>query len=497
MSTVEGSNFHMKNWHEGPLLPYLLRLRWLVGLAILGVALGYRLFLQDYMVRQGPGGSWLIDVLLYGLVGALIGWVSITWIARRVQERPGQVEHLASVVRNSADAIVSLDERWAIRTWNRGAELLLGYRPGEMIGQPFDRLMPRDSREASEAEAIAQEIEQRGYVQGRDVEMLSKEGKRITAQLAGNALPGDGGKPRGFSLVLRDVTAARQAQEQMRSLYRGLEKKMRQRTRKLELARHELEQRNAQLHQAYEERKELDRLKSDFVSMVSHELRSPLTNISGAVELMLEEEELTDEYVRKMLGIVGAQSERLIRLVRGVLDVSRIDAGRLYLDRTEVDIFAIVRRVVSSLQPTTEFHWFELPAANELPLVWGDEDRVEQILFNLLDNAIKFSPSGGPIGIQMEPGDEEITISVTDPGVGIPPAKLARIFQKFHRLDSDDSRETYGHGLGLYISRGLVEAHGGKMWVESVEGEGSAFSFTLPLAPESQDTKGMSPGPLS
>lgn len=476
-------------------MPRLMRLRWLVGLAILAVALGYRLFLQDYVARQWAGLSWLIDVFFYGLVGALIGWVCITWIARVVQERPGEVERLASMVRNSADVIVTLDERWEIKTWNRGAELMLGYRPAEMIGQPFDRLMPRDSREASEAEAIAQETEQEGYVQARDVEMLSKDGKRIRVQLAGNVLPSDGGKPRGFSLVLRDITAARQAQEQTQRLYRELEQKMRERTRKLELARHELEERNAQLHQAYEELKELDRLKSDFVSMVSHELRSPLTNISGAVELMLEEEDLSDEYVRKMLGVVGDQCERLIRLVRGVLDVSRIDAGRLNLDRKEVDISPIVQRVVNSLQATTVFHWFELPAANELPLVWGDEDRVEQILFNLLDNAIKFSPSGGPIGIQMQTGDEEITISVTDPGVGIPPAKLARIFQKFHRLDSDDSRETYGHGLGLYISRGLVEAHGGKMWVESVEGEGSTFTFTLPLAHRTTDTKEVTPHP--
>jgi len=318
----------------------------------------------------------------------------------------------------------------------------------------------------------------------------------MTVQLTGSILPGDGGKPSGFLLVLRDVTAARQDQEQMRRLYRELEQKMRERTRKLELARHELEARNAQLHQAYEELKELDRLKSDFVSMVSHELRSPLTNISGAVELMLEEEELSDEYVRKMLGVVGEQSDRLIRLVRGVLDVSRIDAGKLNLDCREVDVLPIVQRVVSSLQATTEFHWFECSTEDELLAVWGDEDRLEEIFFNLLDNAIKFSPSGGAIKIQLEAGDGEITVSVTDPGVGIPRAKLDRIFQKFHRLDSEDSRDTYGHGLGLYITKGLVEAHSGRIWAESVEGEGSIFSFTLPLAHEIQDMESVSPNAL-
>jgi signal transduction histidine kinase len=269
---------------------------------------------------------------------------------------------------------------------------------------------------------------------------------------------------------------------------------MRERTTKLELAHHDLEERNEELRQAYEELKELDRLKSDFVSMVSHELRSPLTNISGAVELMLEEDDLSDEYARKMLGVVGEQSDRLIRLVRGILDVSRIDAGRLFLDREEVDMMPILERVVSSLQATTVFHWFELPATNESPLVWGDEDRIEGILFNLLDNAIKFSPSGGQISIRMDARDEEIAVSITDSGVGIAPHKQQEIFRKFHRLDSEDSRESYGHGLGLYITKGLVEAHGGKIWVESTEQEGSTFTFTLPLVRRTEHTAGTTAG---
>jgi signal transduction histidine kinase len=267
----------------------------------------------------------------------------------------------------------------------------------------------------------------------------------------------------------------------LRSQYEELEQKMRERTRKLELARHELEMRNAQLHRTSEELKQLDHLKSDFVSMVSHELRSPLTNIAGAIELMLQEEELSDEYVRKMLTIMGEQSERLIRLVKGVLDISRIQAGRLHLDRKEVDVLATMERVVSTVQPTTAFHWFELPTVHHCPPVWGDEDRIEEMLLNLLDNAVKFSPAGGPVKIGMEISECETIISITDPGIGIAQAKLDKIFQKFHRLDSEDSRETYGHGLGLYITKALVEAHGGSIWVESVEGEGSTFSFTLPL----------------
>jgi PAS domain S-box-containing protein len=484
----------MNSWYRGQLLAQLRRLRWLIGLAIFGMALLYRLLIHAYIARQWPELSWAIDVLFSGLLGGFIAWLLLTWIGRSLEKRFEEAEHLATVVRASPDAIVCLDERWAIKAWNRGAELMFGYDPEETIGQPFERLLPDKLIDARQLETTSQEIQERGYIREHEMEMLTRDKARITVQLTGNPLLGDGGKLTGFALILRDITALKMAEEKMRTLLGELEQKMRERTRKLESAHHDLEERNEELRQAYEELKELDRLKSDFVSMVSHELRSPLTNISGAVELMLEEDDLSDEYARKMLGVVGEQSDRLIRLVRGILDVSRIDAGRLFLDRKEVDILPILERVVSTLQATTVFHWFELPATNESPLVWGDEDRIEGILFNLLDNAIKFSPSGGQISIQMDAGDEEIAVSIADSGVGIAPDKQDEIFRKFHRLDSEDSRESYGHGLGLYITRGLVEAHGGQIWVESTEQEGSTFSFTLPLVRRTQHTEGTGAG---
>jgi PAS domain S-box-containing protein len=471
----------MMRLYEGILFSQVNRLSWFTAAALPGAAMGYGPLFQDLTARQWPQLAWDPDVLFFGLVGGLVAWLSLTWISRRLQYQPREADRLAALVRNSPDAIISLDDQWAIQTWNRGAELMFGYRRREILGQPLRRLLVPDSGGNVEPEALEKLIEERGYVQNRELDMTTKDGTPVVAQLTASVLSEANRGPGGFSIIVRDITAARQAQETLRSQYEEIEQKMRERTGKLELARHELEMRNAQLHRTSEDLKELDRLKSDFVSMVSHELRSPLTNIAGAVELMLQEEELSDEYVRHMLGIMGEQSERLIRLVKGVLDISRIQAGRLHLDRKEVDILAIMQRVVTSVQPTTAFHWFELPPIDHCPPVWGDEDRIEEIVFNLLDNAIKFSPTGGPVKVAMEVGQNGTTVSITDPGIGIPPAKLGRIFQKFHRLDSEDSRETYGHGLGLYITKALVEAHGGRIWVESVEGEGSTFSFTLPL----------------
>jgi len=482
MMEVQGSNVAMKSWHHGQLPSQVKRLRWVAAAAIFAVALSYRLLLHALVARYWPETGRAIDVLFYALLGAVVSWSCLSWVSHRLQQEAGETEQLASLVRSSRDPILSLDDGWQIRTWNRGAELMLGYHRKEVVGQPFHILLPPSSTNTLRLEATKKLVHEQGYAQAREMELLTKDGKPLTVQLTANLIPGTSGEVTGLSIVVTDISAAKEAEERMRALYREVEEKMRERTRKLELARHELEMRNAQLHRAYEELKELDQLKSDFVSMVSHELRSPLTNISGAIELMLEQEELSDEYVRIMLGVVGEQTERLIRLVKGVLNVSRIQAGRLYLDRRALHLMPVLERVMTSLRATTVFHWFELPTTSKWPPVWGDEDRIEEIFFNLLDNAIKFSPSGGSIVIAMEVTGGEITISITDPGIGIPAEKLDGIFQKFHRLDSEDSRETYGHGLGLYITKALVEAHGGRIWVESVEGEGSTFSFTLPLA---------------
>jgi PAS domain S-box-containing protein len=472
----------MKRRNAERLLWQVERLRWLAVAVILGATLGYHLLLHGYVARQWPDIVWIIDVLFYAFLGAVVAWSCLFWVGHRLRREPGETEHLAALVRGSRGAIISLDDRGQIRTWNLGAQLMFGYHPREIVKHSFHELLSADPGGVDRWESAKMLLDEQGHAEAAELEMFTKGGTPLTVQLTASTLPEESGTAAGLSLVATDVTAAREAREKMRALYREVEEKMRERTSKLELARHELEMRNAELHRAYQELKELDQLKSDFVSMVSHELRSPLTNISGAIELMLEEEELSEEYVRIMLGVVGDQTQRLIRLVKGVLDVSRIEAGRLYLDRHPADIMSIIERVTTSLQATTVFHWFELPPSDGWPPVWGDEDRIEEIIFNLLDNAIKFSPEGGRIGVAMDVAGGEITISITDPGIGIAAERLDAIFQKFHRLDSEDSRQTYGHGLGLYITKGLVEAHGGRIWVESVEGEGSTFSITLPLA---------------
>ncbi|MFQ5944693.1 MAG: ATP-binding protein [Anaerolineae bacterium] len=240
-----------------------------------------------------------------------------------------------------------------------------------------------------------------------------------------------------------------------------------------------------ELKRANEKLMELDRLKSEFVSLVSHELRAPLTNIQGALELLqdrLGSEE--DGPASELLRVMDQQIRRLTRMVQGVLQVTRIEAGQLPMEPQALALEPHLEMAVQELEVRARDHRFRLPSKKPLPRVWADPDRLDEVVSNLLDNAVKFSPDGKEIRIEVTSKGEDAAISVTDQGIGIPADQLERIFERFHRVEDDGAHSRQGQGLGLYIARKLIEAQGGRIWAESKPGEGSRFSFTLPLAPE-------------
>lgn len=285
--------------------------------------------------------------------------------------------------------------------------------------------------------------------------------------------------------IVGQLTEKEKAEARIRQLNRELEERVARRTAELAQAYEELQERNEDLEALNDELKELDRLKSDFVSMVSHELRAPLTNINGSIELMLSDGDMDPESQRAMLSIIGEQSARLTRLVQGILNVNRIEARKLEIHPEAVDIKPLMEKAVENLTRRDAIHHFRLPKG-QIPLVWADRDRLEEILANLIDNAVKYSPEGGKIELSTRESNGRLIVSVSDSGVGIPARELDKIFEKFHRVDRGDARTTYGHGLGLYISKRLIEAHGGDIWVESHIGKGSTFKFTLPLCTKGQ-----------
>ncbi len=232
-----------------------------------------------------------------------------------------------------------------------------------------------------------------------------------------------------------------------------------------------------------EDMKKMEKMKDEFISIVSHELRTPLTSIKEAVSLLVDEipGKISDDQ-REFLLLIKHDTERLARLLNDILDISRIEAGKLQMKMEELDIREVIRHCVGSMNPMANVKGIKLlnEVNHDLSMIDADRIKIEQILTNLLSNAIKFSPNKGEIRVVVKDGDGYITISVIDNGIGIPEKDLEKIFDKFYQSDSSTTRRAEGTGLGLSIVKGLVEVHGGRIWVESKEGEGSAFHFTLP-----------------
>ena len=247
------------------------------------------------------------------------------------------------------------------------------------------------------------------------------------------------------------------------------------------LARREAEQ--AQQLLAYQNQKlvELDHLKDEFVSSISHELRTPLTSISGYVELLLEQEE--SEEKRGHLAIVERNADRLLALVSDLLFAARLQYGRLELERQPVDLRELVSQSVDSARPRAGASGVELRVdVSAVPLIQGEPDRLAQLLDNLVSNAIKFTPGGGYVSVSLNAEGGTVCIQVSDTGIGISDVERERLFERFYRSQSALEAQIQGTGLGLYISKAIVEAHGGRIGVESEPGEGTTFVVELPVA---------------
>lgn len=233
--------------------------------------------------------------------------------------------------------------------------------------------------------------------------------------------------------------------------------------------------------------KELDRMKDQLLSTVSHELRTPLAAIKGFTTTLLREDVRWDEATqRDFLKIIEEETDRLGELIDNLLDMSKIEAGVLRVEKEPTQLRNIVRESIDRARRRSEAHWFVVDLPAELPRVWADARRIRQVLSNLIENAIKYSPGGGQITITAEVEGEHTIVSVADSGQGIPPEFLDKIFQRFFQIEAANTRKKGGSGLGLSISKGIIEAHGGTIWAESTPGKGSVFRFTLPLVKENE-----------
>ncbi|RMF91224.1 MAG: hypothetical protein D6733_01730 [Methanobacteriota archaeon] len=287
------------------------------------------------------------------------------------------------------------------------------------------------------------------------------------------------------------------AKEQLEEYSKSLEKMVEERTKELQAKVNELveartalinmmddvEASNKVLREAVDRLKEVDRLKDQLLSNVSHELRTPITIVKSALELMLDED--VSEEQEKLINMSRNNLNRLNTLVGDLLYFSRGEKGIPEEEIEKVSIEELVKRAVAGIQHMADVSNVSINVSldKNLPKVDASMDRLLQVLTNLLGNAIKFNKEGGRIDVKAryKKGDDSVTISVSDTGIGIPKDQLSRVFDRFYQVDGSASRKYGGTGLGLAITKSIVEAHGGRIWVESEVGKGSTFYFTLPI----------------
>ncbi len=301
---------------------------------------------------------------------------------------------------------------------------------------------------------------------------------------------------------MRDLEQAnatiRQMNDELQARVDEATAELRRRVDDLAHANEQISLLHTQAQEHVEQLRQLDRLKSQFLSMASHELKTPLTAISGFLQLALrrarrrlqrgrpDEAEWQQEQQAQVeqLEMVNNQTFRLARLVDELLDVSRIESGKMELRFAEVDVHALAAEVAQRMQLTTAAHTITVhPAGADSATVAGDRDYLEQVFNNLIGNAIKYSPEGGAIDVAIRREGDHVVASVSDQGMGIPPAELDQIFSLFYRSQGPSAQKASGLGLGLYISREIVHRHGGRIWAESTPGAGSTFFVSLPVDP--------------
>jgi signal transduction histidine kinase len=248
-------------------------------------------------------------------------------------------------------------------------------------------------------------------------------------------------------------------------------------------ARTEAEAAHRLLAEQNERLVEADRLKDEFVALISHDLRTPLTSILGYLELTLEDEELTQAQ-RGYLEVADRNAQRLLRLVSDLLFVARLEAGQLELHSSELDLAAVAQQSVTEAEPRAAAGGITLKCETQpVPGVAADKGRMFQLFDNLMSNAIKFTPAGGEVRVSVAPANGSVRLEVADTGIGIPEGEQRRLFERFFRASTASERQIQGTGLGLYIARAIVEAHGGEISFESSPGRGTAFRIDLPVEP--------------
>lgn len=356
---------------------------------------------------------------------------------RLYEQAMAEKRRLDAIIENSANGVLILSPDRRIEVMNRALSILTGWPAEEAVGEPCWKVLALEQAVgpdpcAADSGPVDLSDGTPLYVEG---DLVRPGGSRLTLGITYTPLYDQNGRLLNIIVNVVDITRFREAEQ----------------------------------------------MKSTFVSVISHELKTPVALIKGYAGTLRRPDVTWDaETMDEGLGVIEEEADRLNGLIDNLLDASRIQAGVFKLELADVDLERLARRVVDGFELQTDRHDFELDFPAGLPAVVADETRIRQVLDNLVSNAIKYSPDGGTIRLGAWHDAKGVTVYVADQGIGIPQDDQGRLFESFYRVDSGLRRRTKGTGLGLYLSKTIIEAHDGSIWVRSEPGQGSTFFFALP-----------------
>ena len=420
------------------------------------------------------------------IVGVIAFCLDITSRVQAERALKESENRYRKLVESSSDAILMMDAERRILSCNKAFLNLFGYKKSEIAGESIRVIHRSDESFHSFGEAAYPEIAKTGKYR-TEWDFVSKDGSVRPVESITSKITSVDGMTTGYVAVMRDITDRKRAEEAERRVQEELERRVQERTLELEEARKAAEAAND--------------AKTEFLANMSHELRTPLNHIIGFTELVVDKSigELNDtqaEYLNDAL----ESSRHLLSLINDILDLSKVEAGKLSHEPSEVPLKTLLENCLMMIKEKALLRHIKLSLATDANLpetVSADERGLKQIMYNLLSNAAKFTPDGGAIGVSAKRvrgaalqgptprklnGKEFVEISVADTGIGVNRENLERIFKSFEQVDNSVSRKHHGTGLGLSLSKNLVELHGGRIWAESEgEGKGAVFRFILPL----------------
>lgn len=369
-------------------------------------------------------------------------------IARDISERREAARKegmLAAIIDTSDDTILSKTLDGIITSWNKAAVKMFGYTEAEALGKHISLIIPADH--IDEEAYIIGEVRKGNKVDHFQTFRQAKDGSLVPISLSVSPITDESGTVIGASKIARDISIEVTAQKQMAQLYKQL--------------------------------KDLNARKDEFIGLASHELKTPLASINGYLQILSKR--MVNEKDKLFVQKTQQQLNKLTALVNDLLDVSKIEAGKLNFVIEQFDMVELLQDAIDLISHANENYNIQLHSPANVCKIKGDSHRIEQVVINLLTNAVRYSPGSDQIEVYLVPATDQVKVGVKDFGIGIAQEKLDHIFSRYYRID-DDNAKMSGLGIGLYLSYEIITRHQGRIWAESTPGKGSTFWFVLPCS---------------